>query len=198
MKKSKKNLFKKIIKISLFGIFSTLFVISSTNDNLQIQSVISRRNTENWSEKSQNTYKVSQMASVNNVDEDEISKAILKIKPREDEFAPAIPLLFGALGGILFGGVFSSWLSQNPLPELPRLGNVGSYAPQIDQKPSENTEKKVPKRYKNNSYQNSFLDYFQKTEKNLKLRILDLYMGHFCLAKISANLTQLLQKVLIQ
>lgn len=145
MKKSKKNLFKKIIKISLFGIFSTLFVISSTNDNLQIQSVISRRNTENWSEKSQNTYKVSQMASVNNVDEDEISKAILKIKPREDEFAPAIPLLFGALGGILFGGVFSSWLGQNPLPELPRLGNVGSYAPQIDQKPSENTEKKVPK-----------------------------------------------------
>lgn len=169
MKKSKKNLFKKIIKISLFGIFSTLFVISSTNDNLQIQSVISRRNTENWSEKSQNTYKVSQMASVNNVDEDEISKAILKIKPREDEFAPAIPLLFGALGGILFGGVFSSWLSQNPLPELPRLGNVGSYAPQIDQKPSENTEKKVSKRYENNSYQNSFLDYFQKTEKKSKI-----------------------------
>ncbi|MXR57077.1 hypothetical protein DR096_00635, partial [Mycoplasma hyopneumoniae] len=96
MKKSKKNLFKKIIKISLFGIFSTLFVISSTNNNLQIQSVISRRNTENWSEKSQNTYKVSQMASVNNVDEDEISKAILKIKPREDELVPAIPLLFGA------------------------------------------------------------------------------------------------------
>ncbi|MXR57634.1 hypothetical protein DR096_03710, partial [Mycoplasma hyopneumoniae] len=98
-----------------------------------------------------------------------ISKAILKIKPREDELVPAIPLLFGALGGILFGGVFSSWLSQNPLPELPRLGNVGSYAPQIDQKPSENTEKKVPKRYENNSYQNSFLDYFQKTEKKSKI-----------------------------
>ncbi|MXR35371.1 hypothetical protein DR100_03815, partial [Mycoplasma hyopneumoniae] len=124
---------------------------------------------ENLSKKSQKVNKISQMAAVNELEDEAISKAILKIKPREDEFVPAISLLFGALGGILFGGLFSSWLSQNPLPELPRLGNVGSYAPQIDQKPSENTEKKVSKRYENNSYQNSFLDYFQKTEKKSKI-----------------------------
>ncbi|ASU13975.1 hypothetical protein CIB43_00058 [Mesomycoplasma hyopneumoniae] len=169
MNKKSKNLLKKVCKMFSFAAFSTLIITSYSNNNFQDKTPSSQKITENLSKKSQEVNKISQMAAVNELEDEEISKAILEIKPREDEFAPAIPLLFGALGGILFGGVFSSWLGQNPLPELPRLGNVGSYAPQIDQKPSENTEKKVSKRYENNSQQNSFLDYFQKTEKKSKI-----------------------------
>ncbi|QLG43669.1 hypothetical protein [Mesomycoplasma hyopneumoniae] len=169
MNKKSKNLLKKVCKMFSFAAFSTLIITSYSNNNFQDKTPSSQKITENLSKKSQEVNKISQMAAVNELEDEEISKAILEIKPREDEFAPAIPLLFGALGGILFGGVFSSWLGQNPLPELPRLGNVGSYAPQIDQKPSQNTEKKVSKRYENNSYQSSFLDYFQKTEKKSKI-----------------------------
>ncbi|MXR34669.1 hypothetical protein DR099_03600, partial [Mycoplasma hyopneumoniae] len=136
MNKKSKNLLKKVCKMFSFAAFSTLIITSYSNNNFQDKTPSSQKITENLSKKSQEVNKISQMAAVNELEDEEISKAILEIKPREDEFAPAIPLLFGALGGILFGGVFSSWLGQNPLPELPRLGNVGSYAPQIEQKPS--------------------------------------------------------------
>ncbi len=103
MNKKSKNLLKKVCKMFSFATFSTLIITSYSNNNFQVKTSSSQKITENLSKKSQKVNKISQMAAVNEL-EDEISKAILKIKPREDEFAPAIPLLFGALGGILFGG----------------------------------------------------------------------------------------------
>ncbi|QBY87890.1 hypothetical protein [Mesomycoplasma hyopneumoniae] len=169
MNKKSKNLLKKVCKIFLFAAFSTLIITSYTNNSFQDKTSSSQKITENLSKKSQEINKISQMAAVNELEDEEISKAILEIKPREDGFLPAIPLLLGGFSGILFSGLFANWFSQNPLPELPRIGGRQSYSPQFTETSSENNKKQPLPKKPEKTFENNPWFGPTKISKNQKL-----------------------------
>ncbi|MXR35364.1 hypothetical protein DR100_03780, partial [Mycoplasma hyopneumoniae] len=70
MNKKSKNLLKKVCKMFSFAAFSTLIITSYSNNNFQVKTSSSQKITENLSKKSQKVNKISQMAAVNELEDE--------------------------------------------------------------------------------------------------------------------------------